>query len=421
MSGIFTKAKFEQELERALVHLYDPDFLRRSPLLCWFELSDRDNPTAALRSILLEAIASLRPEAYVPAGSNSWRYYQVLNYRFVEQSPQREVAADMLLSVRQLRRYEAAAKSLLAELLWGQYNLGKQTHCQDDETVLQEVVFDLANQMEIRDTELSWVARSLPAQPHPLDELLNRTVETVQPFLKSTLITLRQELAEHLPSVIVQEAAARQMFLHLFMLAARNAPSATILINAAFDAPLGEVLVEIRVAGRNATDSTSLNKPDIELAHRLSEIAGVTLSLNTDPQTSATFTAEIRLPVADQLPVLVVDDNRDTLALIQRYLTNTRYHFVGTANSSEMLALVEQYQPAAVILDVMLPGIDGWELVSRLRENPTLGHIPVIVSTILPYEELARTLGAAEFLPKPVSREKLLSALDRHLLPQNMV
>jgi CheY-like chemotaxis protein len=63
----------------------------------------------------------------------------------------------------------------------------------------------------------------------------------------------------------------------------------------------------------------------------------------------------------------------------------------------------------------MLPGVDGWELLSQLREHPRLAAVPFLISTILPYGELASALGAAEFLPKPVSREALLAALDRQV------
>jgi len=62
----------------------------------------------------------------------------------------------------------------------------------------------------------------------------------------------------------------------------------------------------------------------------------------------------------------------------------------------------------------MLPGTDGWELLGRLREHPSLEGVPVIVSTILPQDKLARTLGAAGFIRKPLSRETLLSTLDRY-------
>ena len=68
------------------------------------------------------------------------------------------------------------------------------------------------------------------------------------------------------------------------------------------------------------------------------------------------------------------------------------------------------------MLDVMLPGIDGWELLGRLREHPRTRNVPVVISTILPQEQLALALGAAAFLRKPINRETLLSSLDRLLI-----
>jgi CheY-like chemotaxis protein len=64
-------------------------------------------------------------------------------------------------------------------------------------------------------------------------------------------------------------------------------------------------------------------------------------------------------------------------------------------------------------LDAMLPGTDGWELLGRLREHPSTRHIPIIICTILPQEQLAHTLGAAGFLRKPVKQEEFLKLLDQ--------
>jgi len=67
-------------------------------------------------------------------------------------------------------------------------------------------------------------------------------------------------------------------------------------------------------------------------------------------------------------------------------------------------------------VDVMMPGVDGWELLGRLRQHPLTGHIPIVVCTVLTQEELALSLGASDFLPKPVARQAFLEALDRQLL-----
>jgi CheY-like chemotaxis protein len=129
----------------------------------------------------------------------------------------------------------------------------------------------------------------------------------------------------------------------------------------------------------------------------------------------APFTASITLPTAEQTPVLVIDDNDDTLRLLERYLTGSSYRFVGTSDPREGLRLAEQLDSAVIVLDIMTPKMDGWELLGRLREHPGTRGFPVIVCTILPQEQLAFTLGAAEFIHKPVTRGELLSALDRQV------
>jgi CheY-like chemotaxis protein len=128
------------------------------------------------------------------------------------------------------------------------------------------------------------------------------------------------------------------------------------------------------------------------------------------------FAAKITLPTLEQATVLVIDDNADTRQLFRRYLSGGHYRFVSASNAEEGLALALELMPQLIVLDVMMPGQDGWALLGQLREHPQTDHIPVIVSTILPQEELALDLGAADFIRKPVSQTALLSALDRQLV-----
>jgi CheY-like chemotaxis protein len=127
------------------------------------------------------------------------------------------------------------------------------------------------------------------------------------------------------------------------------------------------------------------------------------------------FAASILLPIAEQVTVLVVDDNADTLQLFQRYLSGSHYRFIGAQDAQRGFALAEGSGPQIIVLDVMMPQQDGWALLGRLREHPRTRRIPIIVCTILSQEELALALGAAEFIRKPVGRTELLSALDRQL------
>jgi CheY-like chemotaxis protein len=146
---------------------------------------------------------------------------------------------------------------------------------------------------------------------------------------------------------------------------------------------------------------------------RLEIASGLAASRDADP--GLAFSARVTLPLAEQAIVLVIDDNADTLQLFQRYLSGGRYRFVGAQNAEEGLALAEGFAPHVIVLDVLMPEQDGWTVLGRFREHPKTRDVPIIVSTILPQEHLALTLGAAEFIRKPVNRTTLLAALERQL------
>jgi CheY-like chemotaxis protein len=121
----------------------------------------------------------------------------------------------------------------------------------------------------------------------------------------------------------------------------------------------------------------------------------------------------LRLPVFRQRAVLVIDDNIDFIQLVTRSLTGTRYTVTGERSPQNAVDAVLRAAPDVVLLDVMMPGLDGWEVLARLRRHPGTAGIPVIICTILPQEELALSLGASGFLRKPVTSEQILSVLDR--------
>jgi len=174
----------------------------------------------------------------------------------------------------------------------------------------------------------------------------------------------------------------------------------------------------IKALAQAAVRGTSWERyqEDLEMAKQLVALSGGELQVVFRGE-AGLFDAQLALSAAARAVVLVIEDNSDALRLMERYLAGTRYHFVGVRNPEEALARAAELRPQIILLDVMLPGIDGWELLGRLREHPKTRGIPIIACTILPQEQLALTLGAAAFLRKPVSREALLAALDRQLGP----
>jgi CheY-like chemotaxis protein len=156
----------------------------------------------------------------------------------------------------------------------------------------------------------------------------------------------------------------------------------------------------------------------IGMARQLLALSAGVLDALIPNAAECTLLLRVRLPILHSVSVLIVDDNVDTLRLYERYLANSSYRSIGLQAPGDAVRLASRLSPGAIVLDVMLPEIDGWELLGRLREAPATRDIPVIVSTILPQEDFARTLGAAAFLRKPFTQAQLLTVLDQVLHPK---
>ena len=114
----------------------------------------------------------------------------------------------------------------------------------------------------------------------------------------------------------------------------------------------------------------------------------------------------------DQHLVLAIDDNPDVISLINTALENSPYRVLGVNDSSKAVEVAERLQPIAVTLDVMMPEVNGWQILHQLRSNPATSTIPVIMLTVLEDRSAAHVLGADEYLVKPVDRETLLNTLQ---------
>jgi len=113
--------------------------------------------------------------------------------------------------------------------------------------------------------------------------------------------------------------------------------------------------------------------------------------------------------------VLVIDDDIAVRDLFKTYLTKLGYQVVVATGGDEGLRLARKIRPDAITLDVMMPGMDGWMVLSALKTDPSLAHIPVIMASIVEDKRLGFSLGATEYLIKPVNREQLDAVLSKYL------
>jgi signal transduction histidine kinase/CheY-like chemotaxis protein len=131
------------------------------------------------------------------------------------------------------------------------------------------------------------------------------------------------------------------------------------------------------------------------------------------PLLAPTFTSSLESDGVHQ--VLLIEDDAQAVDLITRYLQPTGYRLVSAANGIDGIAAARRLRPRAILLDVQLPDIDGWEVLRRMKADPELRDIPVVVVTVVDERELGLALGASDYLLKPVEREALVGALDRCL------
>ena len=111
--------------------------------------------------------------------------------------------------------------------------------------------------------------------------------------------------------------------------------------------------------------------------------------------------------------VVVVEDDRRSFDLLRVYLEAAGARVVSARDGEEGLDTVRRLSPAGVILDILLPGIDGWEVLAQLKADPETAAIPVVVVSMLDERGRGFALGAAEYLVKPVGKDPLLAALHR--------
>jgi signal transduction histidine kinase/CheY-like chemotaxis protein len=112
--------------------------------------------------------------------------------------------------------------------------------------------------------------------------------------------------------------------------------------------------------------------------------------------------------------VLVVDDDPSVRSLLARTLEKEGYRVISAANGVQALALAREHRPQAITLDVMMPKLDGWGALKELKADAELRDIPVIMVSVLNERGMAIPLGAADFVTKPVDRQRLTAILRAH-------
>jgi len=118
--------------------------------------------------------------------------------------------------------------------------------------------------------------------------------------------------------------------------------------------------------------------------------------------------------IADRSTILVIDDERPMRELLERFLNREGFQVVTAADGKTGVDMARRYRPSAIMLDVMMPRMDGWAVLAALKADPELADTPVVMVTVSRERGLSLSMGAVDHLPKPVDWSRLKALLDRY-------
>lgn len=382
---------FIGQVKAALEHLYDLLYLQRYPVV-WEGESHAGRAVEIggqrLRQELAAAIETLNPGAGVPFRAPHARLYNLIRLHYVQGMTIQEAARDLGISIRQAYRDLRRGEKGVAAALWARCSVSPP---QEASAVQLSSVREEMARLEIH------------PQPADVCLLLQHAQEAVERLAQQRNVCFR--MPSRAVIVSADPVVARQVLVGMLSQAVQQAQAGSL--DLALTVEGEEVLLTLRYDPEpEAAQSPAVNLVVAQLVDRLGWM------VSQEDRPSGTRVVALRI-MARGPRVLVIDDNEGLVKLLDRYLTDHAYRVIAATSGQEGLRLAQELLPDAIVLDVMMPGMDGWELLQRLRAEPRTSDIPVVICSVIHDPDLAQSLGASAFLPKPVSRDDVLQALRR--------
>ena len=392
-------ATIQTELRSALAHLNDPPYLERHPLtriLGFVAESSALSRGRMLRRTLKVAIEALDPGVDIPASASQARAYQVLYRYAISRKSMVAIALDLNISRRQayreLRQSIEALAQILAEM---DMTPGERGRVPPNSAAAR------AKRVRQELERLSSVA----SQDVDLVDLVRTAVASAQRLAEQRGVNIELHLRHQQLPVVVNRVMLRQAILNLLSHMARVHAGDTIHV--ALTCQDDDAL--LRCQYHPEIGNSLPSEGPHAIAMQLLQSLNIACEQTTLRDGSTVVVAHIPLP--RQRTVLIVDDSEGTIALFRRYLRPLPILVYSATSGSEALAIMAASQPDIVILDVMMPGRDGWEVLEAIRAPGARSQPHVIICSVIDDPQLAAALGADAFLHKPVSRAQLLQVV----------
>lgn len=380
-------------LRDALANIFDFVVLEKHPLN---EIAPRPNAALRrsenLRRFIWDGIERLKPdEESRHKDTPEWRYYAVLSGRYIQGDSVLEIQKRLALGERQERRLHSRALGLLENVLWDQISSGDSAPPAQGENA--------------QDFPLRLEAISLA-------KIIEEATGLYAGRVPASRVALALNLPASLPLIRTDRVILRLILLDLF---SRLWPLCTEGC-IALDAQPVSGFIRLDVTGNTPQLAASFERDfwaQSQAAYWVERLQGK-ISLICEQETNRSlFHFSLEFPQAAQVTLLVVDDHEAAIRIIERYLNPTNITVIGLTDPTQVLLQARKTHPQGILLDVMMPNTDGWELIQGLKADPEVRAIPVVICSVWDQPDLAHSLGANGFLKKPISQANLLQELTR--------
>lgn len=406
---------FVRMVKEALESLYDLPALQRNRLALDPAVAGRPGESGGqrLRSELLAAIENLNPGPATPFRAPHARTFHVLHLHYVEGMTIGETARELGLSERQAYRDLRQADATVATLMWSQRRAAAAEHAEAARgTPARSANSGGDSVSPTVDATLSLVEAEMDclapkSETVDLGQLLGRVQQAVERLAGQYGVALVSAIPADPVFTSADPVLARQILTHLLSQAIQAAQPGELHLGLTvwYDGATVRFRYRPRAGQASPSETTVTVTPAVALlAARLrweieqgNEAVGHhTMTVNTGRCGPS---------------VLIIDDNQGIVELVGRYLSGLACRVWTATRGTAGLELAQQIVPDAIILDVMMPDMDGWEFLQRLHSIPSTSAVPVIICSVFSDPELAFSLGASAVLSKPVKQADILDTL----------
>ncbi len=290
-----------------------------------------------------------------------------------------------------------------------------------------------------------------------VSEMMEDVANTIKPLVDKNNNTLKVDIGDGVGAIHSDLTKLRQNMFNLLSNAAKFTENGTLTVNTRIEpSDQGDLIVfDITDEGIGMTpeqldrifdpftqaDSSTSKKfggtgLGLTITREFSRMLGGDILAVSEAGVGTTFTMKVAVdarplvnrPETDDTPaankagvsedsplVLIIDDDANVRELLHRNLNVAGYRTVMAVDGKDGLQKAQELLPDAITLDVIMPHADGWSVLSKLKSTQSTANIPVVMVTIAEDRSLGFSLGASEYLSKPVDRKKLVRVLDKFL------